>query len=524
MPIRDIPWYAWWKPLLVWGSIIALVMIGVISLSVIVHRQWAEKERIRYPIAELAGSLLKQDEHGIPGIFRNKIFWIGLLVPLFLRIVNGLYLWFPGSIEIPLKIDLGALRVKFPDFMKTPGASFFANLEFYPACIGFTYLLASEIGFSLGISNFLSVFIMFALISIGMDVSGGQMTGGVMQWQNFGAFLAMAVMLAYVGRRYYWQTFRQAVTFRHQAETSPDSVWAFRAFLLSMIGTVAILSFAGLDWPLALLAVFLTMLTYMVCARMNAECGTFFFAPAWMMPGVIVGLFGLTTLGPTMVIVLGLIMFVLSIDQFESLMPYSVNAIKITSDAECKPGRSGLVLAVTIVIVLAIAIPGILWAEYNNRVETRRGTETAQIFDTAERTITQLSLSGRLDEVKSYTAWQRLSHMKPDSDFIYAAAIGFFLLLGCSALRLRYTWWPLHPVLILSFASGPLAKFCSSFFLGWMIKVAVNKFAGAQKYTEMKPLMIGLIVGDLAGSFLVMSGNWIYYLITGTAGKSWLPW
>ena len=55
-----------------------------------------------------------------------------------------------------------------------------------------------------------------------------------------------------------------------------------------------------------------------MCARQNAECGTFFYKPTWMMPGVLVGLFGLTTLGPTMIIILGMVMYVLMGDPFEA--------------------------------------------------------------------------------------------------------------------------------------------------------------------------------------------------------------
>ena len=63
---KDVPWHAWRQPLMIWGAVIALILLAVISLSVLVHRQWADKERIRYPLAELARSLLEQDEKGRP--------------------------------------------------------------------------------------------------------------------------------------------------------------------------------------------------------------------------------------------------------------------------------------------------------------------------------------------------------------------------------------------------------------------------------------------------------------------------
>jgi hypothetical protein len=281
------------KPLAIWTGVIACVLVGVISLSVLVHRQWADRERIRYPIAEMASSLLRQDESGLPAILRNRLFWIGLSIPLFIRLTHGIHLWAPNSIVIPLNFDFSALRVKFPEFMRTPGANYLSAVTLYPAVIGFTFLLASEIGLSLGIANLVSVFVLYILLTAGLDVSGGSMEGSVLQWQNFGSFLAAGLMLVYIGRRYYWQTLREAVTFVRGGETGSAPVWAFRVLLLCVAGAIAILAFSGLDWPLAALGVLLTLLLFLVCARLNAECGTFFFAPAWTMPAI--WCFGTTT-------------------------------------------------------------------------------------------------------------------------------------------------------------------------------------------------------------------------------------
>jgi hypothetical protein len=138
--------------------------------------------------------------------------------------------------------------------------------------------------------------------------------------------------------------------------------------------------------------------------------------------------------------------------------------------------------------------------------------------------VTQLTLSGELEKVKNYGVWDRLRGMRPDRNFLIAAGVGFGLLLLVSAMRLRYPWWPLHPVAVLVFASGAIGKFGFSFLMGWLLKVGLTKFGGAAKYEQFKPMMIGLVVGDLTGAFVVMLASWIYYAKTGTAGPSWLPW
>lgn len=520
----DVPWHGWWRPLLTWGCIIGFTLVGVISLSVLVHRQWADKERLRYPLAELATSLFKRDESGKTVIFQNRLFWLAIAIFCAVRIVSGLHVWFPGGIHIPLSFDFRMIKESAPEFWETPFAARMLRPAIHPACIGLTFLLASEIGFSLGITNLFTVLVLYMLLNVGVDVSGTNMTGGYVRWQSFGSWLALAVMLVFMGRRYYWQTLKEAVTFKAQEETQTDGVWACRVFLVCMLVVTVILSVLGLDWPIALLAVLLMMLLFVGCARMVAECGTFFFVPGWMFPGIMVGLFGLTNLSPTILIVLGLLFYVLTFDPFEALMPFIVNGLKTASDMKLDPGKVGLLLGLALVVTLAVMIPTAVWADYNNKVPLWRGGDTHEIYATAGRAQQQLSVAGELDRVRGYSSWERLARMRPSAMFLVAVGVGFVLLLGCSAMRLRFSRWPLHPVLFLGFGSWTMAKWGPSFMLGWFVRVIVNKFGGAHGYLNVRPFMIGMIVGDLLGAFVLIFAGWVYYMVMGTAGMSALPW
>jgi hypothetical protein len=90
---------------------------------------------------------------------------------------------------------------------------------------------------------------------------------------------------------------------------------------------------------------------------------------------------------------------------------------------------------------------------------------------------------------------------------------------------LRYTWWPLHPLIIVMFGSfGFVGKYGGSFLLGWFAKAMVTRLAGASKYAEIRPLMLGIIVGDLGSGFITTCVLWIYYFVTGMQGPSWRFW
>jgi hypothetical protein len=508
--IKDVPWHAWWKPLGVWSVLLLFIIVGVVSLSVVVHHQWAKRERVRYPIAEVALSLLKSDEQrGGFSILYDKLFWIGVAIPFSIALVNTLNAWRPEIPAIQLKLDFSAISTKFPKFAETPGAARLIWPTISLACVGLSFLLASDIAFTLGITNLVSVIVIYMMISAGVYTPGDSMLGGQISWLNFGSCLGLAVTLIYIGRRYYWSTLKQAVTFVRQDDTTESSVRACRLFILSFAGACAVLIAVGLDFPLAIFSVFCVFLLFLICGRMNAECATFYYAPSWMLPGIVVGLMGLSALGPRMFIIIGLVSYVLAFDPFDSLMPSALNALKITEDSGHEPGRTSKFVLIGIFVTLAVAIPAALWTDYNFAADLRHGGNTESIYRIAERAVTELKMLGKLEEVEKYTPIQRILHMNPDSQCLAAIIIGFGLFTLCGWLRLRFPWWPLHPVLLLGLGSWPIATYSASFFTGWLIKSAVMKFGGVTTYLRLKPLMIGMVAGDIAGRLLGALSSWI---------------
>jgi hypothetical protein len=83
-----------------------------------------------------------------------------------------------------------------------------------------------------------------------------------------------------------------------------------------------------------------------------------------------------------------------------------------------------------------------------------------------------------------------------------------FVLTGLLAfLRLRFAWWPLHPVGYLLVNTSPIKWGWFSFMVGWAIKNLVIRFGGAKLYTALKPFVVGIIVGDaLAAMVWLLTG------------------
>jgi hypothetical protein len=511
-----VPWYAWKGPLVSWGLVIAFSFIAVISLGVIVHRQWARKERIPYPLAEISSSLLNEDESGRTRIFHNKLFWMGVFLVLIIRLVNSVALWYPDTITLPMTYSFAVLREVFPRMTEIRCAQHLTSATMYPAAIGLTFLVASDIGFSLGVTNIISSVVLYLLMIWGFNISGDYMVGGYTQWQTYGSYLGFACILIYIGRRYYWQSLKQAVTFIHQEETEIASTRAIRIFFLAMAGLIVTLVVVGLSWPMAVFAAFTTMLMYVVLARLNAEAATFFYSPTWMMPGIVVGLFGLDTMGPTALIIVGFFAFVLSGDQFEAVMPFVANGLKTASDTGVKVGRLGLLIGAGLLLATSAAVFSEIWSGYQNAGYNYTGPQyPTMVYNSAERAITKLNLTGDLQRVNSSSGFEHLAGMRPEKGFLLYVAIGFGAVIAISALRLRWTWWPFHPLILITFGAWTMGRYGASFLLGWMLKALVLKLSGSAKYMELRPMMIGVVVGDLLAGFIIFIMLWVNYLWSG---------
>jgi hypothetical protein len=81
-------------------------------------------------------------------------------------------------------------------------------------------------------------------------------------------------------------------------------------------------------------------------------------------------------------------------------------------------------------------------------------------------------------------------------------------------MRLRFTWWPLHPLMFVTWASTPLRLMWFSYLIGWLVKQLIMKYGGVNLYNRAKPVMMGLIVGDLFGALVPNLFGAAYYLIT----------
>ena len=452
---------------------------------------------------------------------------MGLGAVFVIHVINGIHTWYPDFVEVQMQFQFWELVRKWPLLGRAPGGTWsLFNPVIYPSVVAFAYFLASDVGFSLGISQYVCVVATAALIDAGVDVSFGYMTGGPMGWMLFGSGLGVALILLYIGRRYYGQVFKQAFLLRKAEGVAPGAAWSLRVLVLSAAGVVLILAGLGLDLPIAVLAVGLTLMLFLVMARVNAESGLFYFQPYWQPLGVLMGLFGLSALGPEALVIVGLWSAIMTVDPRVCLMPFMVNVLKMCDDQRIAPAKVAGLSVGAFAVGLVVVVPIVLWANYNRGVPRWDTWATRNVprftFDAAERAVNKLKLSGELEASEQMTPWQRLRNIRPQRKFLWAAGLGLGMVLLVSFLRLRCTWWPIHPVLFLVLGTAPLMRFGPSFLLGWMVKVGITRLGGGTRYRHYRPFMIGVIAGDLLGGLLFMVIGAVYYAVTGLQPKSYI--
>jgi hypothetical protein len=73
---------------------------------------------------------------------------------------------------------------------------------------------------------------------------------------------------------------------------------------------------------------------------------------------------------------------------------------------------------------------------------------------------------------------------------------GAVITAALAAMRLNFVGWPFHPIGFLLAYTYPIQTMWFSIMIGWIAKVMIVKFGGAELYRKARPVFIGLIIGE----------------------------
>jgi hypothetical protein len=137
---------AWLGPVMWWTLFILIMGSVTIAINIIMRKQWAENERLSFPIVQLPMTIT--EEGGNTAFFRNKMLWFGIAIGASIDIINGLHLLYPTVPAIMVRHDARNITsaLTTPPWNSMNGMTF----PLYPFIIALGFLLPMDLSFSVG--------------------------------------------------------------------------------------------------------------------------------------------------------------------------------------------------------------------------------------------------------------------------------------------------------------------------------------------------------------------------------------
>ena len=491
-----IPWEMWILPLAWWLALIAAIVAGSACLAVMLRKQWAENERLAYPILHAAGDLAGAEEHG--PFLNNPFLWIGLAVPLLIHVWN-----IAGTFSLALPhLRLG------PGWM-TMGSHFpriHVRLNFYT--VGFAYFANVDVLFSIwAFYLFYCVQVWFyRRIGISLSPKGGSgdATTGL---QAGGAFLALVLWGLWIARHHLRDVVLKAVRPDHPVDDR-NELLSYRFCViglgLSLLFIVLWLHAVGFSWIAAFVFCIGLYIAYLGVARVIAETGVVYYSmpltPEAMVPFVFGGPNGIDAHTHT-----GLqLVNAIRCQNKAMFMPPLVHAARIGDSLERDRRRLALGIVLTLVMGMGTAIAYTLYLGYTH------GAYNFNDFPFARYPPRKWQLLVRA--LKGDEPWEM-------QRYTYLALGGvIFTLVGL--MRHRFAWWPLAPI---GMAVPPTHAIHSMFsiFVAWCLKTVILRIGGVEYYRRLRPVFLGLLIGHALGVLIGFVVDQIWFPGQGHHTHSW---
>ena len=484
-----VPWRDWGTPLVMWTLFMTAWFCAMLGLMVLFRRQWMDKERLTFPIAQLALDISDQEGRRIlGGFFGNPLMWIGFAIGAAFNIGNILRAWNPAVPALGQNYDIGRLFTERPLSAIQP-----LYIAWRPENIGLGYLVSTEITFSVWV-----FYLALRVANVLATGAGYQISGFPFdREQSFGAYLALGIFLVWVGRAQLKELVVGAFSQVKRFEDHDEPLSHRTAVLMAGGGFLFMLGFAvkaGMWWWTALVYFGLVMLFALVYARARAEAGA---AMVWLFPFYLHKQMMVYITGSALyaqgrnfgnLTIFSTFMFV-SRGYFQSQMAYQVESSKIAQEAGLKQRTMAWWLVAAVVLGMLGASYIHLHAYYAHGANILEGGTTQGGYRvTLART--------EFEELSQFMK----AHRAPDRPRTVAGLSGGLVVAALVVLRSYFLRFPLHPLgyAMVTAYGQPL---WGPFLLVWLAKSAILRLGGMRAYRRGVPFFLGLVIGHffLAG-------------------------
>lgn len=486
---QSIPWRPWVVPLLVWTPYFFALYGMLLCFAALLSRRWEQQERLLYPLIQVPMELTEGEPH-TPPLLRDWLLWAAFGVALIPFLTKGLHSYFPMVPDLNLQKDSGQLFGGGPlvAFNRMP-------LHYYPEMMGVSYLLSSEVAFSLWFLYLLRLAQTAFRIGVGLNTNHGQFA----EMETVGGYLVLALALLWSARKYL-QAVITSILNRPDVDVSerarPGERVGFWGLLICFGFILWWSRQIGLAVGWASLLIGLFPLVSMVASRVVCEAGMFIYASPFRLDHTLFRLIGVKTIGPANLTLMTMMSWTQIRSTATQFMPQAFQCFKLGSLIEAPRPRTvawlGAAVAVSL-LVCHFAIPTMIYKYGVFRLgwwPQGSGLGTTNLL---------------MSDLRGAA--------KPSAEDFIALALGGGFTWFLVFMRQRFLWWPFHPLGYVAWIGWPTERYWLSIFFGWIVKIIVVRFMGYKAFQRLKPAAYGLILGV---TFIVSFWIVFHFFVPGT--------
>jgi hypothetical protein len=483
LPGGHIPWKAWRTPLAVWLPFFLALYLVMISIAVILRKQWVEKEKISYPLVYLPLQMASSGAaNPTSDFFKNKLMWMGFAIPFLIGVINGLHNHFNIIPAVQLQTVISLFR----------HTTHLRLLLLFPV-LGLAYLVTLDVCFSIWFFH-----ILFRIISGYCNI-----TGFGLQETNFpyagycpltnhlgmGALITLAWFILWNARVHLKQVFKKAFL-KDKTVDDSEEIISYRAavwiLIFSFLFVACWLRMSGLPWIATILVLVTAFILFLCLTRIVAQAGLPFARAPYTPQSFTVTGFGSNFLDPRGTAALGLT-YSWSGDLRTLVMTSAAHSLKMQESVN----RRKKYLFWGMLIACIVTLLSATWS-----------------------TLSISYLHGAINTARAWPMWgagrvpgdfasQLVKYpMTPSLGGWLATGAGALIMGGLMFLRTRFLAFPLH------FLGFPIADTHSiyftwfNFFLIWIIKSFILRYGGIKLYRKLIPFFLGMVLGSVIIVFI----------------------
>jgi hypothetical protein len=482
-PGKPSPYASWLPSIMHWSIMLAAIYGGMVALGSILRKQWVENERLNFPLMEIPCVLTEGFERGlrIPPVLRNRLFWIGFMLPVALystHILHGIDPAFPRINFIGKDI----LRVR-------PTENWIEyRIHLLPVIVGFGYLVNRDILLSVWLFGILVYFEKNAMKTLGYSPGSAMpnedYNNPALAFQSTGALAVYVFAGLYMARTHLKEVFKQAVFGRSSLDDAAE-VLGYRSSLILLflcLATAWVFALKMGMTPLVATTLLCALyIVYLAVTRFIIEGGLMLYGTPSAVIGVVVAMYGAA--GMKGACFGGLVAFAaINSDTGTGFMPAFVNSLKLGDGRSFK--RRAILQAAVIGVVLGAAVS--LWATMRYGYEN--GVVNSSAWGMKDHGVGLITKMLHAQESIPY----------PDKSVRLAwAGIGGAVMLLITIGRYTFSWWPIHPIGFAICTGIGIQISLFALFVAWASKTVLLKIGGVPLYTKAKPFFYGLLLGHV---------------------------